>query len=131
MRTVDIAWAAGFLEGEGTFQIARAILVSACQIQRQPLERLQELFGGAIRERLTPKGKLIHYWQVYSQMAASIMMTIYPLMSPNRQKQIRIALENWRKRQIAQQQKTACPRGHPYDRTYHAKDPNLKTQRYR
>lgn len=46
------------------------------------------------------------------------MMTLYGLMSPVRQAQIRTALDEWRTRPgtgIRNREKTACPRGHPYD----------------
>jgi len=49
IRTLDIAWVAGFLEGEGNFHAdeLRSVSISASQVQRAPLERLQALFGVA------------------------------------------------------------------------------------
>lgn len=132
MRTIDIAWAAGFLEGDGSFGIARVINITAVQIQLEPLLKLQKLFGGAITGRPTPKGdKILSRWQVYSGRAAELMMTFYPLMSLDRKKQIQKALKRWRATGPASRDKTHCPQGHVYDKVYQAKDPTLKIQRYR
>jgi len=131
MKVIDVAWAAGFLEGEGSFAHARSAVVAAPQIQREPLEQLQRLFGGPIYERRTPKGKIIHVWQIYSRNAAALMMTIYPLMSPKRQEQISKVLQVWRSKGLHSRDKTHCPSGHLYDKLYQAKDPTLRIQRYR
>jgi len=64
MRELNIAWAAGFFDGEGTVHLAphlwrgqtlryprtvyRHVRVVAAQKTREPLERLKELFGGQI-----------------------------------------------------------------------------------
>jgi len=60
VSTTDKAWAAGFLDGEGCFQLAKAnpskrhlrprySLIIRCTNTNLPaLERLQSLFGGAI-----------------------------------------------------------------------------------
>lgn len=52
---VQLGWAAGFLEGEGSFTNGGSPCVSAGQVQREPLERLSALFGGRISQR-APKG---------------------------------------------------------------------------
>src|SRR5690349_1350424 len=50
----DLAWAAGFLEGEGSFQRtgrpgkAGSMLVSAPQVNAEPLMRLQTILGGRV-----------------------------------------------------------------------------------
>src|SRR5439155_26696382 len=52
----DLEWAAGFLEGEGAFGAygnpprARYPRVSASQVNPAPLLRLQQIFGGRIRQ---------------------------------------------------------------------------------
>jgi hypothetical protein len=99
VKTLDLAWAAGFLEGEGSFGttngLSRTPHVTCPQVQREPLERLQQIFGlGHIYRR---EGR-IWTWQQSGQHAAAIMMTIYTLMSPWRQEQIEKALEVWRTR---------------------------------
>lgn len=47
---VDIGWTAGFLEGEGCFGSTKLgnPTVRGTQNEREPLERLQALYGGSI-----------------------------------------------------------------------------------
>ena len=87
----DYAWAAGFLDGEGCFQAVKRRSgpghtynpsLSASQACRQPLERLQEIFGGAICEsktRLRPGESRIWLWQVFS---AEALREILPKLIP-------------------------------------------------
>lgn len=70
----DIAWAAGFLDGEGCFTLTkqsgkthesqRALHISASQVRLEPLVKLEELFGGKVKKhsRKTMKGTTIYVW---------------------------------------------------------------------
>ena len=95
VTTTDIAWVAGFLEGEGSF-IPRnkgGAQVTACQVQREPLERLAKILGGRVIGRHRTRARnLIHDWRISSDRARGVMSTIYSLMSPRRKRQIRRAL---------------------------------------
>ena len=118
MTSIEIAWAAGFIEGEGCFQsrgAAAQIVVS--QVQLEPLVRLQRIFGGHIAryEHLNKNHSPFHRWHVSNIHARSIMMTIFALMSPRRRQQIAKALAPWRSSQMAAKYRTQCPLGHPYD----------------
>ena len=102
----ELYWAAGFLEGEGSFHAdsrLRAIVITCGQVNREPLERLQKLIGGSIHVR-KPVRKLFANAQplsalvVSGTMAAAWAMTLYSLMSEKRKEQIRKALELWRDR---------------------------------
>src|SRR5262249_38765227 len=109
----DIEWTAGFLEGEGSFRYrpyqGRTSEVSAPQLQRAPLEKLQRLFGGHIWIRRRGSGHQdMWVWYLHGARAIGLMMTLYSLMSPGRQAQIRGALSAWRMRQN-RQRKSACP----------------------
>ena len=95
-RLRDLAWAAGFLEGEGSFSKG-SNRVSASQCQREPLDRLAEMFGGTVRERKDRTERpwhqqQIHQWDVSGSRARGVMMTIYLFMSPRRRSQIRASL---------------------------------------
>lgn len=54
MTDTDIAWAAGFFEGEGHVKaVVRGrsksyISIDVSQVYREPLDKLQELFGGKV-----------------------------------------------------------------------------------
>lgn len=92
---VEIGWAAGFLEGEGTFNVNHNALarsasskVSATQKQREPLERLQAFFGGSI----APFKGVYWRWVVYGSRARGVMFTMFSLLSPRRREQVKVAL---------------------------------------
>lgn len=120
-----IEWVAGFLEGEGSFQRGGSRgstpVVSVMQVQREPLERLQALFGGSIRMWLRKNKNPNHSdaarWQACGGKAAGLMMTLYPLMSPKRKEQISQALAAWRagRGEAYNSLKTHCPMGHEYN----------------
>lgn len=100
----DLAWAAGFLEGEGSFsRTGRADgtgpsgeRVTASQNNREPLDRLAALFGGQPRfvpNRKNPLSKQpgIWRWEITGPRARGVAMTIYSLLSLQRRAQIRAA----------------------------------------
>lgn len=78
---MEIAWAAGFLEGDGTFTRKR---VSGYQKTTEPLERLQTIFGGTLREY--QRG----YWEWFATgaRARGVMLTLYTFLSERRRKQL-------------------------------------------
>jgi hypothetical protein len=70
----DIAWAAGFLDGEGCFQLRRLSKkkmnwgpeMEAAQTCPEPLEKLRTLFGGRVHElkRITTKHRRVWRWDM-------------------------------------------------------------------
>ena len=91
----DIHWAAGFLEGEGSFiKNPNNQTISVAQVQLEPLTRLQAFFGGNIgfHKPRQPRAQSQHYWRVCGSRVRGLMMTLYILMSPRRQTQIKKAL---------------------------------------
>lgn len=118
----DIAWAAGFLEGEGSFMTSRTCpYVECAQVQREPLERLHALFGGTIsfhqRKDKPAAWQDFYRWTLYGNASAGVMMTLFILMSPKRQEQIRNVIEAWKARGTRgahHRNLTACKAGHPY-----------------
>lgn len=109
MKTaLEIAWAAGFLEGEGSFGVARykkrpwtgSAIVAAVQKQREPLARLHALFGGNDPKQYFKAGptkdKSVWQWRVYGATAIGVMLTVYTFMSSRRKGQIRDAVVSCR-----------------------------------
>ena len=97
----DLYWAAGFLEGEGCFGSKitanpqhASIAAQASQVNREPLEWLQEIFGGSIRSY--PSGRprqSPHYtWRVCGARARGVVFTLFSLLSKKRQTQVRCSL---------------------------------------
>lgn len=92
---VDLAWAAGFIEGEGSFSVHKVVkgkpyvYLTVTQVQREPLERLLRMFGGTIQQ-WQPKSnsKLISLWRVYGTRARGVAMTLYHWLSPRRRDQV-------------------------------------------
>lgn len=86
---LDVAWLAGFFEGEGTINKHDLRIP---QVQRWPLDRVRELFGGCVGGPYTwkPPGgpiRVFYLWRVTGYLALGILNEIYPLLSPKRQEQ--------------------------------------------
>jgi hypothetical protein len=116
----DIYWTAGFIEGEGYFCTwnsgASAVVVS--QVQREPLERLQAMYGGSLaryQQLSNPRANAFYRWTLMGPDARGLMMTIYSLMSPKRKRQIEKVLKVWRSHKPKAEYRTHCPRGHAYE----------------
>lgn len=96
MKETDTAWAAGFFEGEGGLTIGfynsgYSGHVDATQNAREPLDKLQELFGGKVRRQSS-----WHVWQLPSKTALPFLKQIYPyIVSPLRKKEIAIYTAFW------------------------------------
>ena len=92
---VSAAWAAGFLEGEGSFmQWQGRARIKATQVDREPLERLQALFGGPICKEggpsraTNPRRQEAWYWAVSGERALYVIETVERHMSAKRKEQI-------------------------------------------
>ena len=145
ISAIDLGWASGFLEGEGHFTFNRrrgvsdvtgTALVTAGQVQREPVERLARLFGGSIRvcdrktyylphSGETRIGKPMNEWRLHGSVAIGIMMTLFPLMSPVRKAQIAKTIGLWKLApgRRGPSLKTECLYGHPLE------EPNLRYER--
>ena len=100
ISALDLGWAAGFLEGEGCFHWHTTPTITAGQVDLDPLERLQNLFGGKIHvRRRAGKGlskQDLFDWRVTGARAAGIMMTVFMLVSVRKRARIQKALRPWR-----------------------------------
>jgi hypothetical protein len=84
---LDIAWAAGIYEGEGSIAASSSVTVT----QKDPylLRKLQDLFGGAIYSNTNRRGA--HAWCVSGTRARGFIYTIFTFLSPRRRRQVRDA----------------------------------------
>lgn len=90
---VEIARAAGFIDGEGCFSGKHRgpyVRITASQKNRWFPAQLQEIFGGAVYERADG----MFLWAAYGPRARGILMTIFSFMSPWRKAQIQEALRS-------------------------------------
>ena len=105
----DLYWAAGFIEGEGHPFVKWGMqkgkqyftpCLTANQVEMEPIDKLQRMFGGIIRHEKrsakNPNWNDINIWYCHGARALGIMQTLYPLLSPKRQAQIRTVLDKFR-----------------------------------
>lgn len=100
MKDVDVAWFAGFLEGEGSF-VKRTdnngILISVSSTDLDVLRKVEKIFGGSIYEAKR-KNKPKHwkdawYWKTNSSKdCARILKQIMPYMGQRRRGKIQECL---------------------------------------
>ncbi len=98
---LDIAWAAGIIEGEGNFTIeSHGTSGRVCANQKDPeiLYRLQEFFGGSVIFRpgrasniLSDNG--VYVWTLAGARGAGVMLTIFSWLSAKRRLQVRKVIE--------------------------------------
>lgn len=93
--TPDLYWAAGLLDGEGSFRnpMGGSEVVNCWQKDPELLFKLGEIFGGRVYmcRRKVQEGKhrnVLHAWSVYGPTARGVMMTLFKLMSTRRKGQI-------------------------------------------
>jgi hypothetical protein len=94
----QIAWAAGFLEGDGHFRSSEesgSPIANAVQKDREPLDKLLAYFGGSITEftHTTSRKKYLR-WNVCGRKARYCMALVLPhIVSTRRKEQIERAMK--------------------------------------
>lgn len=94
MTEVDLAWAAGFIDGEGCINITKryakyhqgnggklyhSVSLSANQISKEPLLKLQEMFGGKIRATKPIGNRRPSFgWIIYTKAARDALALMLP-----------------------------------------------------
>lgn len=85
MKDTDMAYAAGFFDGEGHVRCDMIrgyphLMVTIAQNDRQPLEWLQILFGGHIRLQHVKKTGNCHNWNVNTTDAQYFLEAVIPFL---------------------------------------------------
>lgn len=104
MNDIELAWSAGFLDGEGTFGSYRqtagkrkySFRASCAQVHREPLDRLQVALGGKVRGPYGPYSgnRQAHYqWLVYGTEAVEIVSKLKPYLCSIKLEQAQQAME--------------------------------------
>lgn len=92
MQQIDIAWAAGFYEGEGHLSYRTGNggpLVVINQCNKEPLDKLQALFGGQVYGPKKVKGgrQDVYIWNLTKHTESrSFIYSIFPYLSDKKQK---------------------------------------------
>ncbi len=111
----DLKWAAGFLEGEGSFCfVGSSPCVQAGQVQKWPLEKLNLLFPRGKISFIKKKRKGCQdswIWNLKVLDSVGLMMTLYTFMSPKRKEEIKKSLGRWKKGGRSRYS-PICKRGH-------------------
>jgi hypothetical protein len=86
---VDLAWSAGFLDGEGCFTLSintgkqdwnRRPIMNACQIRILPIAKLESLFGGVVRNPRSDRTSTGDHFQW--QLSTKSMVVVIPWLLP-------------------------------------------------
>jgi len=91
----DIAWAAGIYEGEGSIYKSpqcgqyRGLKITVPQKEPWILYRLRDLFGGKVSDKTSSVS--LSQWRISGTRALGFSETIFVLLSPHRQLQMRKA----------------------------------------
>lgn len=126
MITNRLEWAAAFLLGEGSFIASKRgdlmyAVIDATQVEKWPLERLHEWFGGSLHGPYVRGDRKPKYqWRMSGASAVSLMKRLRPFMSPKRQAEIDRAISAHDSTPhlgtgIVQRLTTHCPKGHAYN----------------
>ena len=94
MSEVDIAWAAGFIDGEGYVIFGqnspgyKTLKLDTAQIDRSPLDKLSELFGGNVTGPLKPaswkkhpKWSPFYKWRIHGEKARKALIQMLPYLT--------------------------------------------------
>ena len=93
MKTEDIAWLAGLLEGEGTFRFYGATPgVRVAMTDKDIIERAAKLMGGNIGYEFGTK-KLVWTTGIYGNQALSLLEQILPYMGQRRTAKIKDVMQ--------------------------------------
>ena len=129
---VELAWAAGFFDGEGSTCLvkradrphgagAAALRMVVVQTDPRPLARFQEAVGGlgTIGPR-TPRGEHKPQWSWYASKFETIqaaLAMLWPHLSQPKRDQATRCLQTWKaqRHEFGPAKKTHCVHGHVFD----------------
>ena len=118
MNTLEIAWLAGIIEGEGCFISVLGknpnFRIQVKMTDKDIIDRIQKItnLGSTNVEVMkNPRYKTCYHWKICIQSdVAALMMTIYPFMGERRRARIKLLLKEWRAYPISSQR--PCIHGH-------------------
>lgn len=110
---LEIAWSAGFFDGEGTtFSSGRSLQLSVGQVNRDNLARFMSAVGGAGN---VIHGRRISVFQAYGEKARAIVCLLWPFLGDEKRDQAITALLNYSMRTVAPWRGgQTCARGHRF-----------------
>lgn len=116
MKTRDVCWLAGIVEGEGYIGIAtsKSPVLQIYMTDRDVLDRVAVLMGGRVSGPYARLDKRQSIFKValYGNRAASWLMTLYPQLGVRRRQAVRETLAVWRTYIAHCRDREYCKRGH-------------------
>ena len=104
--SADVAWAAGFFDGEGTSYVDYHtnlskkkypyVCVTAPQVadNREVLDKLQRIFGGSVHKRGVRRGRPQMTWRIRNRPGAEeVMRRMWPHLGTAKRTQFCLAYE--------------------------------------
>lgn len=103
MNETDLAWAAGFVDGEGCISVPvrtrvrnrrdYSLALYVGQVDPRPLARLKSYFGGTVVQRTSwGRGRPIFMWRITGTTAEKALRTLLPYLMVKAE-QARLAIE--------------------------------------
>ncbi len=95
--SIEIAWAAGIYEGEGSCITnhngtgSKSFVVSVNQKDPELLYRMREMFGGSIKlckRKFNGIVRPIYHWKICGDRARAFIFTVYPFLTARRKEQV-------------------------------------------
>jgi hypothetical protein len=88
VKDTDLAWAAGFIDGEGCFTVhlhtsgILSAVLSADNTKIAPIQALKEMFGGKVTlsRKATERTAAAYRWQVNGHTAATVSVLVLPFL---------------------------------------------------
>jgi len=115
ITSVQIAWLAGILEGEGSFKLNdNSANIQLNMTDEDTVKKVARLFNRQYSENRSPERvghKRLYYVNIMGTPAIEWMMTIYSLMSYRRQEKIREIITSWKEINTVKRDVFKC--GHP------------------
>lgn len=97
----ELAWAAGFFDGEGHIGFyssshqSRKLLVNVAQKDRRPLERFQKAVGGVGVIVKNKRG--IHYWRSQNfEISQFVVGVLWKFLSEPKREQVKLSFEQFK-----------------------------------
>jgi len=98
MTTIDIAWLAGLLEGEGSFAFSKGPAIQVLMTDEDIISKARSLMSPTAKIGIETREncKTRYYFSVSGSLAIQWMMTIYPFMGRRRREKIREIILKWK-----------------------------------
>lgn len=104
---LELAWAAGFIDGEGYIGTSEctkknkkgsslrwfSAVVDVSQVKPEPIYKLKEILGGGVRAFQTSKGYGVHHtWRLYGDSTSTALQLVLPYLI-NKRRQAELVIE--------------------------------------